>query len=55
MTSLRLDDKTESLKLAVRESKENKWLYYTLDELKQLELSIVAGGVEEEGGEDSEG
>ena len=47
-TSLRLDDKTECLKLAVREKKEDRWLYYSLKELKQLESSIVGGGEDEE-------
>ena len=33
MTSLRLDDKTESLTMAVRENKEDPWLHYTFQEL----------------------
>lgn len=46
-TSLRLDDRSESLKLAVKEKKEDGWLYYSLDELKQLESTIV-GAPEED-------
>ena len=49
-TLLRLDDTTESLKLAVREKKEEGWLYYSLTELKQLESSII--GAPEEDKED---
>ena len=44
MTSLRLDDKTEGLVMAVREKKEDPWLHYTLQELKQLESKLCGGG-----------
>ena len=52
-TSLRLDDKTEGLKLAVRQKKEDGWLYYSLAELKQLEGSLVGVGEDEEEESDS--
>ena len=41
MTSLRLDDKTEGLTMAVREEKDQLWLHYSLLELKQLESKLV--------------
>ena len=54
MTSLRLDDRTESLVMAVRENREDPWLHYTLQELRQLESKLckkeggACGGDEEE-------
>ena len=48
MTSLRLDDKTESLTMAVRESREDPWLHYSFQELKQLESKICRGPPAEE-------
>ena len=43
MTSLRLDDKTESLVMAVREDRADPWLHYTLQELRQLESRMCRG------------
>ena len=39
-TSIRLNDKTNSLTMAVRDGKDVPWLHYTLQELKQLESSL---------------
>ena len=52
MTSLRLDDKTESLTMAVRDEKDQPWLMYTLEELRQLESKLVR--TERENKEDSD-
>ena len=43
-TSIRLDDKTTSLTMAVRDSQDVPWLHYTLEELKQLESSLIPSG-----------
>ena len=50
MTSLRLDDRSESLTMAVRENREDQWLHYSFQELKQLESKICggSGAVDEE-------
>ena len=58
MTSLRLDDKTESLVMAVREDREDPWLHYTLQELRQLESKLGrkegGGGMEGEDEDEEE-
>lgn len=57
MNSLRLDDKTEGLSMAVRENKTDPWLHYSFQELKQLESRLVRNGMEgcgEEREEDEE-
>ena len=41
LTSLRLDDATQGLVAAVREKKTDQWLFYTLQELKQLESTLT--------------
>ena len=43
MTSLRINDKTQGLVMAVRESKEEEWLHYTVEELGQLESKLTKG------------
>ena len=43
-TSLRLDDATEGLVAAVREDKESPWLYYSAEELEELESSLCRTG-----------
>ena len=43
LTSLRLNDKTGGLVMAVRESKEEEWLHYTVEELGQLESKLTKG------------
>ena len=53
-TSLRLDDKSQSLSMAVRMSKEEQWLHYSLKELKELEGKLVSGGAEGEEGEEED-
>ena len=40
MTSLRLDDMSESLVMAVRENRDDPWLHYSYLELKQLESRL---------------
>ena len=50
-TSLRLDDASESLVAAVRDGKDSQWLYYSIEELEQLESSLGKGG---SGSEDEE-
>ena len=54
MTSLRLDDKSEDLVMAVRESKNEPWLHYTLQELKQLESKLGKSGPLNEESEQSD-
>ena len=55
MTSLRLDDKTEGLVMAVREDRDEPWLHYTFQELKQLESKLGrSSGVEADEEEDDE-
>ena len=43
MTSLRLDDRSQSLVVAVRDKKEDPWLNYSLEELRALESKLVDG------------
>ena len=52
-TSLRLDDKSMGLVMAVRERREDPWLHYSLKELKELEGSLSGCGLGE-GEEDEE-
>ena len=40
-TSLRLDDRTQGLIMAVKDSKEDPWSHYSLKELKELESSLT--------------
>ena len=47
-TSLRLDDSTESLVAAVKDGKEGQWLYYSVNELEELEASLNNPGSEED-------
>ena len=49
-TSLRLDDRSQSLLMAVRMSKEEPWLHYSIRELKELEAKLVKGDEERSGG-----
>ena len=55
MTSLRLDDKTEGLVMAVREDKNEPWLHYSLRELQQLESKLGRSGGSYCGESSSEG
>ena len=54
MTSLRLDDGSQSLVMAVRDNKDEPWLNYSIGELRELESKLgvgegsVASGGEEE-------
>ena len=52
MTSLRLDDRSESLLMAVREEKTEPWLHYSLQELRQLESKL--GRMDREADQDEE-
>ena len=47
-TSIRLDDSSQGLVAAVREGKEGSWLYYTVEELEELESTLGRGPVGEE-------
>ena len=51
-TSIRLDDQSQGLVAAVREGKEGKWLYYTVQELEELESALYRGPVEEDSDEE---
>ena len=54
-TSLRLEDKSMGLVMAVRERREDPWLHYSLKELKELEGSLSGcGGGECDEQEDEE-
>ena len=54
MTSLRLEDKTEGLVMAVREDRDEPWLHYTFQELKQLESKLGRTGVDVDDGEEGD-
>lgn len=51
-TSLRLDDRSQGLLMAVRMDKEEQWLHYSIKELRELENKLVEGA--ENGGEDED-
>ena len=54
-TSLRPDEQTESLTVAVRQGKENQWLYYSVRELEELESKLNKGPLGNDGsGEEEE-
>ena len=53
-TSLRLDDKSQSLIMAVRMNREDQWLHYSLKELQELEDKLVGGRSGKGGCEDGD-
>lgn len=54
MTSLSLDERSEGLTMAVRENKQDPWLHYSFQELKQLESKLCRGPLEEDEEEEEE-
>ena len=53
-TSIRLNDRTQGLIMAVKDNKEDPWSHYSLRELKELESSLTKTPRGASGGEDDE-